>query len=55
MYLYYIHTQWQYTHTQFYQYVAYTSGTHVYVTDDAGDVNKRVRWNTHTGVNITRR
>ena len=41
-----------YTHnTKFYYYVAYT---HVYVTDEAGDVNKRVRWYTHTGVNITR-
>ena len=39
------------THTKFYQYVVYT---HVYVTDEAGDVNKRVRWYTHTGVNITR-
>ena len=52
MHLYYIHTQWQYTHnTKFYYYVVYA---HVYATDEAGDVNKRVRWYTHTGVKINR-
>ena len=41
-----------YTHnTKFYYYVVYA---HVYATDEAGDVNKRVRWNTHTGVKMKR-
>ena len=42
-----IHTH----NTKFYYYVVYA---HVYATDEAGDVNKRVRWYTHTGVNINR-
>ena len=51
IYITYIHNGNTHTHTTFYQYVAYT---HVYVTDEAGDVNQRVRWYTHTGVNINR-